>query len=208
MEPRTKEFKMNITARALTAAIGLSLASLAGCDGRSGNPSGMAASTVAAIPAAKFITGEKPANAPHLTNVKANADVGDKVMFEARVGGRVDVFVDGMAIFVAADPKLISCDQRPGDYCKVPWDYCCENFDAMKNGMATIQIIDDAGLPYEVSAEGQGGLEPLKTVVIQGVVSEKGDDGNFVVDASGIWVGTIPANPPGEEDASHDHDHG
>ncbi len=199
---------MNITTCTLTAALGLSLASLAGCDGRAGNSNSVPASTVAAIPAANFLTGEKPANAPYLTSVKTNSNVGDKVMFEARVGGRANVFVDGMAIFVAADPKLVSCDQRPGDHCKVPWDYCCEDFEAMKNGMATIQIIDDAGLPYEVSAEGQGGLQPLKTVVILGVVSEKGDDGNFVVDASSIWVGTIPANPPGEaEETTHDHDH-
>ena len=200
---------MNRTAGTLAAILGLMIASLTGCDGGGTGSEGV--TSVAVIPAANFILGEKPANAPHLTSVKASAEVGDKVIFEARVGGRVDVFVEGVAIFVAADPKLVSCDQRPGDYCKVPWDYCCENKDAMRKGVATIQITDDVGLPYEVSAEGQGGLAPLKTVVIQGVVSEKGADGNFVVNASGIWVGSIPDGPPGGpvgNGPEHDHDHG
>lgn len=171
-------------------------AALAGCDGGS-SPASRAANEVV-IPAARFTTGEKPANAPMLRDVKSMSNVGDKVLFEARVGGRAQPFVDGVAIFMAADPRLISCDQRPGDHCKVPWDYCCENFELMKAGTATVQIIDEVGTPYAVSAESQGGIEPLKTVVVQGVVSEKGEDGLFVVDASNIWVGTIPAGPPSE----------
>lgn len=187
--------------RILTTALGLLVAAAAGCDGASNStPTPVASGTATVIPAASFMSGDKPENTPGLTDVKAESNVGDKVMFEARVGGRTDVFVDGMAIFVAADPRLVSCDQRPGDHCKVPWDYCCEDFEKMKLGTATIQIMDSTGLPYEVSAEGQGGIAPLKTIVVQGVVSEKDENGTFVVDANSIWVGSIPANPPAADD--------
>ena len=193
---------------AISLVLCTTLGAFTGCDGSSsGTTASNTTSPAMVIPAAHFMSGEKPANAPMLTEVKAASKISDKVMFEARVGGRAKVFVDDMAIFLAADPRLVSCDQRPGDHCPVPWDYCCENADALKKGMATIQIIDDAGLPYEVTAEGQGGIEPLKTVVVTGIVSAKDPEGNFVVDASSVWVGTIPADPPGSED-DHDHDHG
>ncbi len=69
----------------------------------------------------------------------------------------------------------------------------------MMAGTATIQLIDANGDPYPISAEGQGGIEPLKTLIIEGVVSEKDAGGVFVVDASNIWVGSIPKSPPGAE---------
>jgi len=199
---------MTIHRLVISTAIGLLTATFCGCNDDGGSsPNRTAAGPSMVIPAVRFVEGDKPANTPKLTEVKAESNVGDKVMFEARVGGRADVFVEGMAIFVAADPRLISCDQREGDYCKIPWDYCCEHPGKMKLGTATVQIMDDAGVPYEVSAEGQGGIAPLKTIVVQGVVSEKDESGTFVVDASSIWVGEIPAHPPTEADHDHDHDH-
>ena len=113
---------------------------LAGCDGSAAKPT---STSGAVIPASHFIVGDKPANAPMLTEVKAESKVGDKVMFEARVGGRSEVFVKDVAIFMAADPRLVSCDQRPGDHCSVPWDYCCEDSNLMKAGTATINLTAD-----------------------------------------------------------------
>ena len=191
---------MIIRRLAMSTALVLLMTVPCGCNDDGGSSlDQIAAETSITIPPARFVDGDKPANTPKLTEVKAESNIGDKVMFEARVGGRADVFVDGMAIFVAADPRLISCDQREGDYCKIPWDYCCEHPEKMKLGTATVQIMDDTGIPYEVSAEGQGGIAPLKTIVVQGVVSEKDESGTFVVDASSIWVGEIPANPPTED---------
>ena len=202
-----KEFDMTMR-HCITLTSMLILAGVfAGCDGSAIKPTSTGG---AVIPASHFIVGDKPANAPMLTEVKAESKVGDKVMFEARVGGRSEVFVKDVAIFMAADPRLVSCDQRPGDHCSVPWDYCCEDSTLMKAGTATIQIMNDVGTPYAVSAENQGGIKPLKTVVIQGVVSAKDENGVFVVDANNIWVGTIPSEPPAPEteaEHSHDHDH-
>ena len=173
-----------------------SIAVLGACGNGSdekGKPVATAGNSV--IPASYFAS-ERPAGSVMLTDVKANAKVGDQVIVEARVGGRAEPFVDGIAMFIAADPRLVSCDQK-GDYCTVPHDYCCENPDAMKAGTATIQMVDTDGNPFPVRAEGQGGIQPLKTVVITGVISEKDEGGTLVIDGTNMWVGTIPAAPPG-----------
>ena len=183
---------------AMLAMFGVALAALTACD--KPKPSETTASTNAdAIPKKVFLS-KRPADAPMLREVKASSQVGDQVVFEARVGGRMDPFVEGMAIFLTADPRLISCDQRPGDNCPVPYDYCCEDAEALKAGTATVQILNGDGVPYPVSVQGQGGIEPLKTIIIEGTVAEKDAKGMFVVDASNIWVGTIPANPPSSTD--------
>ena len=180
--------------------LGTFLALLAGCDKKTTT----ATTSGISIPKKVFLS-ERPADASMLRDVKASSQVGDTVVFEARVGGRMKPFVDGLAIFLAADPRLVSCDQRPGDNCPYPYDYCCEDADALKAGTATIQIMNSDGAPYPVSAQGQGGIEPLKTLVIEGTVTEKDSSGVFVVDATNIWVGT---KPTGEPPVSDGHEEG
>lgn len=181
------------------------LALSGGCSG-SDEGSQAAKASNAVIPASRFVS-ERPAGSVMLTDIKASGKVGDTVVVEARVGGRAEPFVDGIAMFIAADPRLVSCDQRPGDHCRIPHDYCCEDPNAMKAGTATIQMVDADGIPYSVGAEGQGGIMPLKTVVVTGVISEKDDQGVMVIDGSTIWVGSIPASPPSAHSHDHDHDH-
>ena len=193
--------KNQLTSVTLLSALCLSLT---GC-GQNNEKTEEATPTTAAIPSTVFMT-DKPSNAPMLREVKAGSQVGDKVVFEARVGGRMEPFVEGMAIFLTADPRLLSCDQRPGDHCPVPWDYCCEDMDALKAGTATIQIIDPNGAPFPMTAEGQGGIEPLKTVVIEGTVTEKDANGVFVVNTSSIWVGAIPENPMTSENTKNNQE--
>ena len=180
----------------VTSAITLSI----GCGKENSNQGTQASSSTGNVIPASIFLSERPSDSTMLTDIKANGNVGDSVVVEARVGGRAEPFVDGLAMFVAADPRLVSCDQRPGDHCKIPHDYCCESLEAMKAGTGTIQLVDANGIPYPVRAEGKGGIEPLKTVVVTGVISEKDDQGILVIDASTIWVGTIPASPPGASD--------
>ena len=60
-------------------------------------------------------------------------------------------------------------------------------------GMASVRLLDEASVrPIRTSAEGAGGLEPLKFVVVSGTVSDINDDGLFVVDAQRVWVGGKP----------------
>jgi hypothetical protein len=167
----------------------LTLTGLLSCD--QGEPP-QAAAPIAAAPSDVF-TNTRPANAADLAEVKAAARTGDTVTFLARVGGKRAAFVEGSAIFLAADPKLISCElMSEEDHCEKPWDYCCEDADAITAGLATVQLVDAAGNVLKTSAKGQGGLEALKFVVVEGVVRDRNDEGLFIVDASRIWVGGKP----------------
>ena len=142
---------------------------------------------------ASFFTETRPANSPNLLEVKQTAKAGEDVIFLARVGGRAKPFAAGFAIFMVADPSLVSCELKGDkDYCPIPYDYCCEPPEKLKAGLATIQFSKDDGMPYQVSAQGAGGLEGSKFVVIEGTVLERNDEGLFTVEASKVWVGGKP----------------
>lgn len=180
----------------ITTTIVLS-AALLGCDGKTTEqtaPANEPTTTQAptGIPAETYLA-ERPADALDLVEIKKTAKTGDTVVFLARVGGRVKPFTENQAIFVAADPSLLSCElMSDDDHCSMPWDYCCESRDALRNGMATIRILGSDGRPIGASAEGSGGLEAAKFIVVQGTVSDRNDEGLFIVDADRIWVGGKP----------------
>lgn len=124
---------------------------------------------------------------PGIGEVKRSAKAGEPVRFVARVGGRAACFVPSSAVFVVADPVLEDCIQK-GDGCPKPWDYCCEPRERLLANTATIRIVDASGEPLLGTAEGLGGLAPLRTIEVAGTVHETGPDGLFVVDAAQIFV--------------------
>ena len=167
---------------------------LLGCEGKGNEKANKTTTTKAAvgIPAITFMA-DRPADVQDLAEVKKDAKVGDQVTFLARVGGRGKPFVEKQAIFVAADPSLKSCELiAEEDHCPVPWDYCCENGALLRNGMATIRILGEDGRPLGVNVKGAGGLQAAKFIVVQGTVSDRNDEGLFIVDAGRIWVGDKP----------------
>ncbi|MEE2908660.1 MAG: hypothetical protein VX527_12615 [Planctomycetota bacterium] len=169
---------------------------LPGCDDKSKSSEKDAkasTSTTTVIPSSHFAS-NRPADVKDLAEVKKAAKKGEEVVFLARVGGKADPFVESHAIFLAADPKLLSCElMADDDHCSVPEDYCCEDPDNLKAGLATIQFVDDKGQPIKTTAMGAGGLEPLKFIVVNGIVREKNNDGLFIVDAETVWVGGKPS---------------
>ena len=76
------------------------------------------------------------------------------------------------------------------DHCATPWDYCCEPPESITAGTATVQFVGADGKPLAVELQGQGGLAPLATITVTGVVAEKDDAGLFIVNATGIHVAT------------------
>ena len=175
-----------ITTTLLTSAL------LLGCDAKAPEKAPAPEAAAATIPDSTFMA-ERPAEVENLLDAKKNSKVGDSVVFLARVGGRVKPFMTNQAIFVVADPSLKSCEiMADDDHCSVPWDYCCEDSNMLRSGMATICIKGEDGRPIKVNAEGAGGLEAAKFVVIEGVVNDRNDEGLFIVDASSIWVGGKP----------------
>ncbi len=170
--------------------ITLALIAAAGC-GEGGQESAPPTATVAP-PAELFVT-DRPSDAPGVTKAKASTSIGDSIRFLARVGGRPEPFVNGHAIFVAADTALVSCElMGDEDHCDIPWDYCCEDMTSLRNGTVTIRLVDESGRPLRASAEGMGGLEKSKFILVEGVVHDRNDDGVFVVDATQVWVGGKP----------------
>ena len=170
---------------------------LAACDKSSEETSSsteQASSTVTKVTiASRHFTDKRPQDVKNLLDVKNTAQKGDKVVFLARVGGKSNPFLDKKAIFLVADPSLVSCELMTKDMdCPKPQDYCCEDPGKIREGLATIQFVDGRGKPLDTTAEGAGGLESLKFVVVNGTVRERNDEGLFIVDAREIWVGGKP----------------
>lgn len=141
-----------------------------------------------AVPASLFAE-TPPPSVVSLTAAKDGASAGDHVVFDARVGGRRDPFVENRAIFVVADTSLPSCAElHEDDSCRTPWDYCCEPKDSLLRNMATVQVVDDDGQPLKASLAGVHGLIGLATVVVSGTVEQVDDAGTFVVRAESIHV--------------------
>lgn len=139
------------------------------------------------IPTTAFVS-EAPKDAKDVSALKKTAKRGDTIVMKAVVGGRSEPFVKNRAIFMVADRSLKACNQIPGDTCSKPWDYCCESPESKKANLATVQFTGADGKPLKVGAQTVGGLEPLKLVVIEGVVSEIDDKGTFVIDAKKVFV--------------------
>lgn len=171
---------------ATTAALAVLL--LGGC--RDSNVSETSSKTTTAAPTAGLFANASIADGatlPGIGEVKKTAQAGETVRFVARIGGRAACFVPGSAVFIVADPILEDCIQK-GDGCPKPWDYCCEPKERLRANTATVRLVDADGNPLAGTAEGLGGLEPLRTIEVVGIVHETGPEGLFVVDAEQVFV--------------------
>jgi len=174
----------------LSAVLLMGLAFLAGCGSKDAAPqkgagpavgtSGAAAS--AALPAG-LILAAAPEGAKDILEVKKSIKEGDEVVIRGRVGGDVKVFVG--ATMLVTDMSLQSCDMKPGDECKTPWDYCCDPPETIQQHRALVQLVGADGKTLKTSLEGT--LSPLDIVVVKGKVY-KAESSNFIINATGIFV--------------------
>ena len=153
--------------------IALSAALLVGCSGS--EPKETPETATVAVPATLFVDAA-PADAVPLVDAKQARQPGDRIVFEARIGGRREAFVAGRAMFFATDSSLKDCAQLHGDTCKTPWDYCCEPPDSLRRHMATVQVVDDLWLERVVrlvdgARERQRQLHAVAIVVVVDVVA-------------------------------------
>ncbi len=170
---------------AVATSLALLATALAGCGDAGTSPRTAAAR--AALPDGLVVRGK--AEGTHVAAAKATARQGDEIVIVGRIGGSEEPFVAGRAVFTIVDPALKSCaDMDDPDHCKTPWDYCCEERDAMKRGTATIEIADAGGRPLPIAVRGLQGLDPLATVAVTGTVTERNDAGLLVVRARRIEV--------------------
>ena len=138
------------------------------------------------LPSSLFVEKHEGA-VPVLSARKLKA--GDKVTVSGKVMGKNKVFIDGQAFMVIGDPSILtSCDLRPGDECKAPWDVCCDDDKDIKNGTLSIQIVDSKGKVLNVGLKGQGGLKELSVVTIEGIVSNDSTAEFMTINALSIAV--------------------
>ena len=149
-------------------------------------PTGMPAMGIVRLPEGLVVRGE-PSGA-HVAACKLAAKQGEEVTIVGRIGGTRNPFIADAAVFTIVDPSLKACSDSDDDHCKTPWDYCCEDREAMKRGMATVEIVGDDGQPLALPLRGLQGLEPLAMVAVTGTVTERNDQGVFVVRAKKIAV--------------------
>jgi len=164
---------------------------IAGCERSATDargPSSLAdAPATAELPADLFLD-QAPENVRDVDEVKGDVGTVGNVVVRGRIGGRRDPFVAGRAMFMLADPKMPTCDERHEDECPTPWDYCCEPKDKLLASTATVQVVGASGRPLAIGLNGRNGLKPQARVVVSGRVSKRDANNVLVIDATGIFV--------------------
>jgi hypothetical protein len=89
-----------------------------------------------------------------------------------------------LAAFQIADESLLACDQRPGDTCPTPWDFCCET--NLKTHTIAVSFGDEHGKTIESDAKKFFNIKELQTVVIRGKAVR--DKANVRLVAHGMYV--------------------
>ncbi|MBX3352291.1 MAG: hypothetical protein KF684_05110 [Phycisphaeraceae bacterium] len=168
-----------------------SLGLAAGCERSSPSESGVPSAPVASAPAGLFAS--LPTDgAKSVVEAKSAAREGETVLVRGRIGGSVSPFVEGRAMFTIVDAAMPACSDTPGDGCKTPWDYCCDDPADIARHAATIAVNGPDGGVLRASLKGQGGLRELATVVVRGTVAQS--DGSVLV----IHADTISVVEPGQ----------
>ncbi len=156
----------------------------AGCSDAPKEPS--SSSSSAAIPE-RFWLAQPPATPSSVLEARERAESAEPT--EVVVVGRVSGLVDGRAQLRLTDGSFTPCDERPGDSCRTPWDYCCEPPDELARGTIVVEVHEDGKLA-RASIEGFHGLELLSEVVVAGTAT-RDEAGNVTVVATGIHVAGV-----------------
>lgn len=121
------------------------------------------------------IAAETPASVVQAREGKA----GDEVV----VAGRVKEIVKGFAAFKLIDDSLKWCGREEDCGCETPWDYCCEDVDAVRGGTMAVELRDAEGNPVEAA---KLGLRVLDLVVVKGRL-EGTEAGGLVIVTDKGW---------------------
>jgi len=151
------------------------------CGGGAGDAGGVDAPT-AGLPE-RFWLEAAPANVPDVGAARADLADGATVTVRGVIGGSTKPFVEGLAAFTIVDPALESCVGHDMG-CETPWDYCCVDPQAIADNSATVEF-REGGRVLEAGLRGAQGLDPLTTIVVQGV-AELDSRGNVTIVASGV----------------------
>ena len=167
----------------ILTVLALANAVLIGC-GTSAGPT-TTKTPAAQPPDARYLLTEEPADAKAVIAVRKDAKDGDEVTITGQIGGDVNPWVAGRAAFLIADHSLVPCNERPGDTCETPWDFCCDA--NLAESKAMIKIVDEAGETVATDAKALLGVKELQTVTIHGQ-AKRDEAGNLTVLAKNVYV--------------------
>jgi hypothetical protein len=136
--------------------------------------------------ARQYLLLEEPAAAKSVSEAKESAQDGEEVTLVGRIGGSDHPFVSGRASFTIVDTSLVPCNEKEGDMCKTPWDYCCDS-DRLPAATAVVKVVDDSGKTLAMDAKKELGMTELQTVVVTGK-AKRDDAGNLTVLAPAVYV--------------------
>ena len=105
---------------------------------------------------------------------------------ELVVQGRVAELSDQRAQLELVDSSFTPCDEREGDTCKTPWDYCCEEPTTLAGGTVVVEF-REAGQLMRTPVRGFHGCDHLVHATVRGR-AELDEAGNLILVASGIHV--------------------
>lgn len=162
------------------ALLGLSLV-MVGC-GRSDVASDSESSDGAGDSA--YLVQTEPEGALPVGEARKVAKNDEEVTLVGLIGGSAEPFVNGIAAFTIVDAKVPYCAADEG--CATPWDYCCETV-AVKDNIATIKVVDEAGAPVSQDARKLLNVKELSTVVVHGT-AKRDELGNLTVSAKQVFV--------------------
>ncbi|MDZ4852452.1 MAG: hypothetical protein SGI77_24450 [Pirellulaceae bacterium] len=131
-----------------------------------------------------YVTKTEPAGAIPVGEARSSAKSDEHVVLVGHIGGSAKPFVDGIAAFTVVDPKVPYCAAKEG--CPTPWDYCCEQ-GQVKDNIALVQIVDDAGKTIAEDARKLLGVKELNLVVVSGK-AQRDEAGNLTLLADKVFL--------------------
>jgi hypothetical protein len=147
-------------------------------------------SAEASLPASdlpeRFHLADAPAGAVAVAAARKSAAQGEHLVVRGIVGGSTTPFVENLAAFTIVDPGLVNVCASGDDHCPTPWDYCCVDPAALRDGSLMVEFRDGSA-PLPAGARGFHGLDHLSEVVVAGR-AEVDERGNLTVVATGLHL--------------------
>ena len=133
-----------------------------------------------------YLLSSEPAGAKGVKQARAEVKDAEEVTVVGRIGGDEKPWIEGQAAFLLVDTSLKPCNERPGDDCPTPWDYCCDAND-LPTSKAMIKIVDAGGKTVATDARKLLGVKELQTLVVHGK-AKRDDAGNLTVLADKVFI--------------------
>ena len=138
--------------------------------------------------AESYFAKSPPPSAKTVEEARKTAKAGDTVTLRGVVGGSLEPFVEGRAMFTLVGPGLKPCGVgSPMPDCKTPWDYCCDLPEDIAAHSATIQVVDEKGSPLKAKIKGEHNIKELSDLIVVGRVRQAGAK-TLLIDAEKLYV--------------------